>query len=61
VFVWVNGAKGILGVSCACAVAGIIVGIVTMTGLGLKLGEGLISLTQGLLITNSIFYNDKHV
>ncbi len=51
----VNGAKGILGVSCACAVAGIIVGVVTMTGLGLKLGEGLISLTQGHLIPTLFF------
>ncbi len=51
----VNGAKGILGVSCACSVAGIIVGVVTMSGLGLKLGEGLLGLTQGLLLPTLFF------
>ena len=33
------GAKGALGVIAACACAGIIIGVVTKTGLGLKLGE----------------------
>ena len=37
---FVNGARNIIGVACACAVAGIIVGIVILTGLGLKLGGG---------------------
>lgn len=49
------GAKGILSVSSACAVAGIIVGVVTMSGLGLKLGGGLLELTQGLLIPTLFF------
>lgn len=40
----VNGARNIIGVACACAVAGIIVGVVTLTGLGLKVGEGLIGI-----------------
>lgn len=49
------GAKGILSVSSACAVAGIIVGVVTMSGLGLKIGGGLLELTQGLLIPTLFF------
>lgn len=49
------GAKNMLGVSCACAVAGIIVGVVTMTGLGLKLGEGLLGLTDGLMFPTLVF------
>lgn len=52
---FINGAKGILSVSCACAVAGIIVGVVTMSGLGLTLGGGLLSLTKGLLIPTLFF------
>lgn len=40
----VNGARNIIGVACACSVAGIIVGVVTLTGLGLKVGEGLVGL-----------------
>lgn len=51
----INGAKGILSVSCACSTAGIIVGIVTMSGLGLKLGEGLLSLTKGHLMPTLFF------
>ena len=49
------GAKGVLSVSCACSTAGIVVGIVTMTGLGLKLGEGLLALTRGMLIPTLFF------
>lgn len=46
----VVGAKNIISVSCACGVAGVIVGVVTLTGIGLKLGEGLVSLTGGMLL-----------
>ncbi|MGE5677663.1 MAG: TRAP transporter permease, partial [Pseudomonadota bacterium] len=44
------GAKGALGVAIACACAGIIVGTVTLTGLGLKMGNGLVALAGGQLI-----------
>lgn len=44
------GAKGALGVAIACACAGIIVGTVTLTGLGLKMGNGLVTLAGGQLI-----------
>ena len=39
-----NGAKNVLGVCIACAMAGMIVGTVTLTGLGLKLATGLAQL-----------------
>ena len=42
-----QAARNIISVACACGVAGIIVGIVTLTGLGLKLGESLVSITGG--------------
>ena len=51
----VMGARNILSVACACSTAGLIVGVVTMTGLGLKLGEGLTSLTAGMLIPTLFF------
>ena len=49
------GARGALGVALACACAGIIVGVVTLTGIGLKLGDGLLALSGGLLIPTLIF------
>ena len=49
------GAKGALGVALACATAGIIVGVVTLTGIGLKLGDGLLALSGGFLIPTLIF------
>jgi len=50
-----SGAKSALGVAIACASAGIIVGTVTLTGLGLKLGNGLVSLAGGNLILTLVF------
>jgi len=50
-----QGARNALGVAAACATAGIIVGVVTLTGLGLKMGDGLISLAGGILIFTLIF------
>lgn len=44
------GAKGALGVAIACSCAGIIVGTVTLTGLGLKMGNGLVELAGGYLL-----------
>ncbi len=41
-----TGARGALGVAIACATAGIIVGVVTLTGLGLKMANGLIDLCR---------------
>src|SRR5699024_10952291 len=43
-----SGAQTALGVAAATACAGIIVGVVTKTGLGLKLGNGLVALAGTL-------------
>lgn len=50
-----NGARGVLSVAVACGMAGIIVGMVTLTGLGLKLGSGLSSLAGGSAILTLVF------
>ena len=49
------GARGALGVAIACATAGIIVGVVTLTGLGLKFANGLIDLAGGNLFFTLFF------
>lgn len=41
-------ARNIISVAIACAMAGIIIGIVTLTGIGLKFGAGLISISGGV-------------
>jgi TRAP transporter 4TM/12TM fusion protein len=43
------GARGALSVIAACAVAGLIVGTVTLTGLGLKFADFIIALSGGQL------------
>ena len=45
-----DGARNALGVAAATACAGIIVGVVTKTGLGLKLGHGIVGIAE--LITD---------
>jgi TRAP transporter 4TM/12TM fusion protein len=42
-------------VALACASAGIIIGAITLTGLGLKLGNGLVELAGGNLLLTLIF------
>jgi TRAP transporter 4TM/12TM fusion protein len=44
-----DGARTALGVAVACACAGIVVGVITMTGLGLKFSAVIIDLSQGIL------------
>ncbi|MHC1714044.1 MAG: TRAP transporter permease [Acidaminococcaceae bacterium] len=51
----INGSKGVLGVLIACATAGIIIGVVTKTGVGLKMGTALIDLAGGLLLPAMFF------
>jgi TRAP transporter 4TM/12TM fusion protein len=45
-----DGARAALGVAAATAAAGIIVGVVTKTGLGLKLANGLLELAGGEIL-----------
>ncbi|HSV56306.1 MAG TPA: TRAP transporter permease, partial [Magnetospirillaceae bacterium] len=49
------GARGVLGVLAATACAGIIIGVVTLTGLGLKLGSSLVLLADGNLFLTLVF------
>lgn len=50
IYALVDGARTALAVAAATAAANIIVGIVTKTGLGLKLANGLIDFSGGYLI-----------
>ena len=50
-----KGAKSALGVAVACALAGVIVGVVTKTGTGLKLASGIISISQNNLLLTMFF------
>ena len=49
------GARNVLGVVIACASAGIIIGVVTKTGIGLKLASGLLALSGGNLLLTMFF------
>jgi len=50
-----EGARSALPVVAACATAGIIVGIITLTGLGLKMAGGIVSLAQGNIYLTMVF------
>jgi TRAP transporter 4TM/12TM fusion protein len=49
------GSVGVLGVAATCAAAGIIVGVVTLTGLGLKFSSIVIDLAGGNLAATAVF------
>lgn len=49
-----DGSVGVLGVAATCAAAGIIVGVVTLTGLGLKFSAIVIDLAGGNLLLTAI-------
>ncbi|TWO67726.1 TRAP transporter fused permease subunit [Caenimonas sedimenti] len=49
------GTTGVLGVAATCAGAGIIVGVVTLTGLGLKFSSIVIDLAGGSLLLTAIY------
>ncbi|MDO4540276.1 MAG: TRAP transporter permease [Syntrophomonadaceae bacterium] len=51
----IEGARAALGVVVACATAGIIIGVVTKTGLGLKLGSALVALAGGVVLFTLMF------
>ena len=54
VLVLCAAARGVISVAIACGMAGIIIGVVTLTGLGLKLGAGLVALAHGKLFITLI-------
>jgi TRAP-type uncharacterized transport system fused permease subunit len=49
------GTIGVLGTAATCACAGIIVGVVTLTGLGLKFSEIAIAYAGGSLVLTAIY------
>ena len=51
----IEGSKGVLGVLIACATAGVIIGVVTKTGVGLKLATALLDLAGGHLLPAMFF------
>ncbi|MGH3387245.1 MAG: TRAP transporter permease, partial [Actinomadura sp.] len=51
----VKGSMGVLPVTATCAVAGIIVGVVTLTGLGLKMSDIVVSAAGGSLALTAVF------
>ncbi len=51
----IDGAKNMLSVLAACAAAGIIIGVVTKTGVGLKMASALLDLSGGIFILVLVF------
>jgi TRAP transporter 4TM/12TM fusion protein len=52
--VLVDGAQGAMPVALACATVGIVVGVVSITGLGLKLATGIVGIAQGSLLVTLV-------
>jgi TRAP transporter 4TM/12TM fusion protein len=50
-----DGARGALGVAAACASAGMVVGVVTLTGFGLKIASSVVALGRGNVILTLFF------
>jgi len=48
------GARSAIGVACACATVGIVVGMATLTGLGLRIAGAIITLAGGKLLTTLV-------
>lgn len=51
----VDAPRNMLSVGIACGMAGMIISVVTLTGLGLKIGAGLVSLAGGSVILTLMF------
>ena len=51
----IDGARNMLSVLAACAAAGIIIGVVTKTGIGLKMASALIDLSGGVFLAVLFF------
>lgn len=45
-----NGSREVIGIAAACASAGIIVGVISVTGLGAKLSFAIVDLAQGSIL-----------
>src|SRR5262245_59095021 len=52
--VLVDAARSAMPVAVACATVGIVVGVVSLTGLGLKLATGIVGLAQGSLLATLV-------
>lgn len=50
-----NGARLALGVAAACACTGLVIGVVTLTGMGLKLANTIVMLSGGSFILTLLF------
>ncbi|KKM10179.1 C4-dicarboxylate ABC transporter [Clostridiales bacterium PH28_bin88] len=50
-----EGARGAVPVAAACATAGVLVGIITLTGLGLKMANGIVDLSHGSIYLTMLF------
>jgi TRAP-type uncharacterized transport system fused permease subunit len=50
-----NGSTSVLGIAVTCASAGLIVGTVTLTGLGLKFSSIIIDMAHGSLLLTTIY------
>jgi TRAP transporter 4TM/12TM fusion protein len=50
-----GGSIGVLNVACTCAAAGIIVGVVTLTGLGLKFSSIIIAYAKGSVLLTAVY------
>lgn len=50
-----NGARLALGVAAACACTGLVIGVVTLTGMGLKLANTIVALSGGSFMLTLIF------
>ncbi|MPM79867.1 hypothetical protein SDC9_126909 [bioreactor metagenome] len=46
----IKGCKGVMSIATACAAAGCVIGVISLTGLGLKLSSLIISISGGRLI-----------
>jgi TRAP transporter 4TM/12TM fusion protein len=50
-----EGSRGVLGIAATCAAAGIIVGVVTLTGLGLKFSGIVIDYAEGSRVLTALY------
>jgi TRAP transporter 4TM/12TM fusion protein len=50
----VDAAQNAMPVALACATVGIVVGVISLTGLGLKLASGIVSISGGHLLTTLV-------